>query len=160
MEKTKERTRSDEVDLDLEVEHSADETTSSGGLRSRVAGGASRAFSLRGFVVALAAVAVGMFAGGSIPLLSSIPVVGGLAGLVGVFAATFVLGAVGASRYREVGVAGGVVAGVSTFTDFLLLSFLGVGLLLVAAGAAFGAGVAVAGLYFGRDLRTGLTQDL
>lgn len=160
MERTKERTRTDEVDLDLEVEHSAEEAESAGGLRSRVAGGASRAFSLRSFAVALGVAAVGMFAGGSIPVLSSLPVVGGLAGLLGVFAATFVLGAVGGSRYREVGAAGGVVAGISTFTDFLLLSFLGVGLLLVAAGAAVGVGAAVAGLYFGRDLRKGLTEDL
>jgi len=128
--------------------------------RSAIARGATRVFSPRAFLVALVLAAAGMFLGGSIPLLSSIPLVGNLMGLVGVFVGTFVYGLFSPPRYVETAVAGGLVAGVSFLLNFLLLTVVGIGIPLVAL-AALGGGVAgVLGHYFGRDLRTGLTKQL
>jgi hypothetical protein len=112
-------------------------------------------FSPRAFVLSLLVITAGLLlANAALPLDA-------LAGLVGVFAAAFGIGLLGKGRYREVALAGGVAAGVSTFFDYLLLSFVGgFGVSLAAAGVGAGLLAAAVGFYFGRDLRAGLTMDL
>lgn len=123
---------------------------------ARLRGRAGRVFSPRGFLLALVVLTVGLgLAGVLVPPL--VP----LGGLLGVFVAGFGLGLAGRRRYAEVGVAGAAVSGVALLADYLVFSLLGgLGPSLAAFGAAAGALVAVAGHYFGRDLRTGLTRDL
>jgi hypothetical protein len=85
---------------------------------------------------------------------------GSLAGFVGLLAAGFGFGLLGRRRYVELGLAGGVVGAGASLLDFLTLSLLGAGPLVIAAGAGVGLLAAVVGHYFGRDLRDGLSRDL
>lgn len=140
-----------------------------GGVRRRVGG----LFSVRAFLLALVLCVVGLFVGGAVPI------VGGLTRFLGLFAAAFVLGVVGSRRrYAEVGLAATLASGLgfllATFgtltMPFLVrilarwgfdargLGFAGAGLAGVGAGA--GLVVALAGYYFGRDLRDGLTREV
>lgn len=146
-----------DVDLGLDEEPAADEQRSRdrGGLTDRVATRAKRVFSPRHFFAALALSAVGLVAARTlVPLPAS--------GLLGVFVATFLFGlAVEERRYAEAVVAGGVVAGTSFLFGFLVFTFLGgLGVAPALLGAGLGAVVALAGTYFGRDLRQGLTRDV
>lgn len=122
------------------------------GLRRRVGG----VFSPRGFLLALV-LTLGAFLAAS----AVVPFVGGLAGLLGVFAVGFFLGVLGRRGYLELFVAGAATAGVGLLLDQLVLSVVGgFALPLTAVGATAGAVVAVVGHYFGRDLRDGLTRSL
>ena len=122
-----------------------------GGLRRRVGG----VFSPRTFLLALVVTLGGFLLGGLVPLI------GGVAGLVGIFAAGFLLGVLGQRGYLELFVAGAATAGVGLLLDQLVLSVVGGFAVPVAAvGATAGAVVAVLGHYFGRDLRDGLTRSL
>lgn len=133
----------------------------SGDLRSRAASRAVSVFSPKSFLVAAALAAVGLFVAGSIPILSSLPVVGQLSRLLGVFVGTFAYGAVGGeSRYLEAGAAGGAIAGVAALSNFLAWTLVGVGVPIVAVLAALGVVAGLLGHYFGRDLRAGITADL
>lgn len=141
------------VDLDLDVERETEGESGGGRLPSL------RVFSVRTFLIALVLAVVGLVLGGLVP------VVGVVGRFVGLFAAAFVVGLVAARRsYLEVALAGAVAAGLG-----FLLSALGTALFPVVAdygteiagvGAATGLLVSVAGHYFGRDLRAGLTAEV
>lgn len=159
--RTRERPNGTDTEVTTEVEI-GDGTTAStgtdasaGGLRARALTRAERLFSPRVFVVALLLAAGGLFAASTlVPLPGS--------GLLGVFAATFLLGlAVDNRRYAETALAGGIIAAASTLLDFAVVAFLGgFGVSIAVLAGALGAVVGGLGAYFGRDLRDGLTRDL
>ncbi|WP_380677122.1 hypothetical protein [Salinigranum sp. GCM10025319] len=145
---------------------STSEARSTGFVRSRlpsIGGRLGGLFSVRTFLLALALSVVAVVAGGSIPLLG---VVGRLLGL---FVVAFAVGLVGSERhYVEVGLAGAIASGagfiVSTLTSVFfpfavdLLSEYGV--VVAGVGAGVGTLAALVGHYVGRDLRDGLTREL
>ena len=145
------------VELDLDVERDSAEATTSSGLRGRLP--SVRVFSIRTFLVALALAVAGLVVGGLVP------VVGVVGRFVGLFVAAFAVGLLSARRsYLEVALAGALAAGLG-----FLLSALGTVLVPIVAdygveiagvGAATGLIVSVAGHYFGRDLRAGLTAEV
>lgn len=147
------------------AESSAGSTRSTGssGKSGRI-GVSGRWFSAKAFALALVTVAVGVFA------VSLIPLIGGMVGTAGgVFLAAFLLGLVlSTRRYVETGIAGAAAGAVSTVTSVLGVGFLPIGidylsqwgLPLVAVGGGVGLVLALLGHYFGRDLRTGLSQDI
>jgi hypothetical protein len=117
-------------------------------------------FSARALLVATAVAVVGVVVGGFLPVL------GGLGRAAGLFVATFVYGLVaGRSHYLAVGVGGalaavlGVVLGTVLGTT-LVPVLAGYGPEIAGVGATVGLVVALAGHYFGRDLRAGLTRDV
>ncbi|EMA51092.1 hypothetical protein [Halococcus thailandensis] len=112
-------------------------------------------FSVRTFVVALALTAVGVVLGGFVPIL------GAILRYVGVFFATFALGAASERRhYVEAGLAGALVPAVGTLLDYFALTIGGVGAPVIAVAAGVGLLAGLVGHYFGRDLRDGLTREL
>lgn len=120
-------------------------------------------FSLRAFLLALALTVAGVVVG------ALVPVIGGITRYVGLFVAAFALGLVLSNRhYLESALAGGLAGGLVFVLGTLTTGFLpvGVGLLeeygVGIAGVGVGTGIVVtlAGYYFGRDLRAGLTRDL
>ncbi|MFD1598323.1 hypothetical protein [Halobellus rarus] len=120
-------------------------------------------FSARSFLVVLALSLVGVVAGGSIPL------VGSVGQFFGLFLVAFVVGAVGSRRrYLEVGLAGAIAAGIAFVLGTLTSVFAPVAVQVLAdygvaiAGVGTGAGLlaSLAGHYFGRDLRDGLTREV
>ena len=127
-------------------------------------GVSGRWFSAKAFALALVTVGVGMFVGGLIPLI------GGTIGTAGgVFLAAFLLGlVVSTRRYVETGIAGAAAGATSAVTSVLGVGFLPIGidylqqwgLPLLAVGGGVGLVLALLGHYFGRDLRTGLTEDI
>jgi hypothetical protein len=119
------------------------------GVRER----AGTLFSPARFLLALVLSAVGLFAGGA-----TIPIAGGL---LGVLLGTFLVGLVSERRpVSETAVAGATVVGISTLFDYLVWTLVGVGLPIVAVGAAVGLAVGALGGYLGSDLRDGLTREL
>ena len=156
---------SEEVDA---LADDVDETTDDGGGRlSGVRNRVGRVFSIRGFLLALGVVVAGVVVGGAIGGI--VPFLGTVGRVVGVFAATFLLGAVRSHRqYLEVGVAGAAVAAVLAITSVFSGVFLPVGvewlqqygLALGAIGAGSGAAASLLGYFFGRDLRDGLTKSI
>ncbi len=154
-----ERTTTRDTDeLLAEVETTADEAggepaQASDGptLRERV----GTFFSARAFFIALALVAVGVVLGGFVPVL------GAVLRYVGVFAATLALGAASERRhYLEAGLAGALVPTIGTLLEYFALTIAGVGLPVIATAAGIGLLAGLAGHYFGRDLRDGLTREL
>lgn len=141
-------------DVDTDVTASAEGDSDSGRLGGR--------FSAKALLVSLVAVAVGVGAGGAVP------VVGGLTSLVGVAAATFLLGVLGRSWYLETGLAGGTVVGINFAASLLTTAALPIGLdffqqyglAFGGVGVVLGVALALVGHYFGRDLRDGLTREL
>ncbi|WP_256545591.1 hypothetical protein [Halobellus inordinatus] len=146
---------------------SADDASARGGRLRRVlpsAPGSLRSpFSIRSFLVVLALSVVGVVAGGSIPL------VGSVGQFLGLFVVAFAVGAVGSRRrYLEVGLAGAIAAGLAFVLGTLTSVFAPVAVRILAdygvaiAGVGVGAGLlaSLAGHYFGRDLRDGLTRDV
>ena len=84
-------------------------------------------------------------------------------------AVAFAAGLVGSrSRYLEVGLAGAVAAGAAFLLGTLTSVFAPIagrvladyGVAIVGVGTGAGLLVALAGHYFGRDLRDGLTRDV
>lgn len=167
------RDRDGETEEDLgtvETENtveSSDATESADGrlasLRQRVGG----VFSIRGFLLALGTVGAGVVAGGAVG--GMLPFLGTVGRIVGIVAATFVLGLVRSRRqYLEVGTAGAAFAAVLAVTSVFQGVFLPIGvewlqqygLALGAIGAGSGAVAALLGYYFGRDLRDGLTKSI
>lgn len=115
-----------------------------------------RLFSPRTFLVALGLSVAGMALAGFVLVL------GGLAPLLGAVLAGFLLGLLRERRaYLEVALAGAGTAAVAAVTQELFIAALG-GLGTEIAVVSGGAGLlaAVAGHYFGRDLRAGLTRDV
>jgi hypothetical protein len=132
------------------------EEASSGG---RLAG----LFSPRLFLVALLLSLVAVVAGGAVPI------VGVVGRLVGLFVVAFAIGAVASDRhYLEVGLAGAVASGLgfvvstltSAFFPFAVRLLSEYGIAIAGVGAGVGALAALAGHYFGRDLRDGLSREL
>jgi hypothetical protein len=124
------------------------------------------------FVLVTVALLAGLVAGAAVPILGAVPVVGGALRFVGLFAVAFGIGLVGSRRrYAEVG-AGALLASGLAFVPAIarplvrgIASLVGaspgeVGLLVTGVGAGTGLLVALAGYYFGRDLRDGLTRDV
>lgn len=160
--RTRDRSGGTDGEFDAEFEigddgatTSAETETESGGLRDRLSTRAGRLFSPRLFLLALLLTVGGLFAANTL-----VPLPG--AGLLGVFAATFLFGlAVDERRYAETALAGGIAAGSSTLLDFAVVAFLGgFGVSIAALAGALGAAAGGLGAYFGRDLRDGLTRDL
>lgn len=121
-------------------------------LRSR----AASLFSPRSFLVTAVVALAGYLVIGGIPLI------GAVTKFLGIAAGTFLAGAVGSeSRYVESAAVGTAVAGGAALLNHLTLTvFTGIGVPLVALGALLGLLAGVAGHYFGRDLRAGLTRDI
>jgi hypothetical protein len=122
-------------------------------VRSRLAAPFSSLFSLRLFLVVLGLCLVGMVLGSML-----VPLPG--AGIAGIAVAGFVVGLARSDRrYLELLLAGLVASGVGVVFEYAFVVLIG-GLAPVAFGTAAGAIAAVAGHYFGRDLRHGLLRDL
>lgn len=115
-----------------------------------------RLFSPRTFLFAL-----GLSVGG-MAIAVFVLSLGGLAPLLGALLAGFLLGLLRDRRaYLEVALAGAGTAAVAALTQELfvaLLGNLGAEIAVVSGGAGLLA--AVAGHYFGRDLRDGVTRDV
>jgi len=121
-------------------------------------------FSAKSFAVVVAAVALAVFLGGSIPLIG-----GTIGSAGGVFLAAFLVGLVfSARKYVETGIAGAAAGAGTAVMNVLGIGFLPIGidylqqwgLSLLAVGGGLGLLVALLGHYFGRDLRAGLTQSV
>jgi len=98
-----------------------------------------------------------------------LPLVGGVTRFVGLFVAMFVVGVLAGRRvYAEVAVASAAATALVIVGGLLTSAFFPIAAdFLARHGVAFGVGAAVLGLivgvagyYFGRDLRAGLTQSL
>jgi len=114
-------------------------------------------FSPKAFLGALVGLAILAGVGRSV-----VPVVSGIGGLLGAFAGAFFVGLVSSKRrYAETGVAGALLGAISAIPGFIAF---GLGLQSVATIAAIGGAVglivALLGVYFGRDLRDGLSRDI
>ncbi|RQG98831.1 DUF456 domain-containing protein [Natrarchaeobius oligotrophus] len=112
-------------------------------------------FSPKGFLALVLLAGVGLFAGQTV-----LPI-GGVGRFVGLFAVAFAVGLVTSKRrYLEFSAAG-VSTGVATTLLFEFpLAVAGSARALVAMGAVAGLVAALAGYYFGRDLRDGLVRDV
>lgn len=158
-ERTDQLTRTRDSQVDDPSEHDAagsssertfdvDERTT-GGIRDRL----TTLFSPTYFLLALVLSIVGLVVGsGTVPFAG---------GLVGVLLAGFAVGLISSHRpAAETAAAGAAVVGASTFLDYIVWTFVGIGLPIVAIGAVLGLGVGGLGGYLGSDLRDGLTRDL
>ncbi|WP_135535685.1 MULTISPECIES: DUF456 domain-containing protein [Halostella] len=155
-ERTDQISRSSE---EVSVDESLGDTFESDGLRTGATGsdeeegGLEQWFSPQAFLLSAILLTVGLVGGGT-----AIPLFGRPAGMLLV---AFAFGlASGERRYGEVGLAGVVVGGLASLLRNAVLTIAGVGLPLVAVSAVVGGLAAVVGLYFGRDLRDGLTRDI
>lgn len=114
--------------------------------------GVRRWFSPRFFLLSAVLLAVAVVGGSTVPVFGR---------PLGLFLVSFALGLVSSERrYAEVGLAGVAVGGVGSLLRNAVLTLTGVGLPLVAVSAAVGGVAALAGVYFGRDLRDGLTREV
>lgn len=116
-------------------------------------------FSPRTFLVVLVVSVAGLVVGGSLP------VVGLVGRFVGLFVVAFAVGLLAnRRRYVEVGVAGGLASGLGFVLGSLATPLFPVvaqyGVEIAGVGTTAGVLVSLAGHYFGRDLRDGLTRDL
>jgi len=153
----------DDIGSDAADRSEPTQEASSGGRIRGALSGVGPSFSLRSFLVVLVASLAGVIAGGSIPI------VGSIGRFLGLFAVAFGAGVVGSrSRYLEVGLAGAAAAGVAFLLGTLTSIFAPVavriladyGVAIVGVGTGAGLLLALAGHYFGRDLRDGLTRDV
>ena len=162
-ERTEERTRERSTGVDLDALSELDEgdrygdaPTEAGGRLDRLRERLGSLFSLRSFLFGLITTVVGAVAFGLV-----IPFFGSVAALGGVFAVAFAFGALGGRRrYLELGLAGAATAAIGTLTEFLVVTLVGGSQLLVVFGAGSGLLAALAGHYFGRDLRSGMTREV
>lgn len=145
--------------VETDLGESATETTTSrsltGRVRNRLTAPVSGLFSPRAFLYLFVVTFVAsLLAGLVLPL-------GGAAGLLGIAAAAFGAGLVGdRRRYLELALAGGFTAGLGALLNNLVLTAFGLGVPLIVVGVGAGTLAGVAGHYFGRDLRDGLTRDI
>lgn len=114
-------------------------------------------FSPKAFLGALVGLAILAGVGRSV-----VPVVSGIGGLLGAFAGAFLVGLVSSKRrYAETGAAAALLGAISAVPGFIAF---GLGLqsvaTIAAVGGAVGLVVALLGVYFGRDLRDGLSKDI
>lgn len=142
-----------DVDPGAGPEPDPDSASATDRVRSRLAAPFSSLFSLRLFLVALALCIVGMVLGSTL-----VPLPG--TGLAGIAVAGFVVGLAREDRrYLELLLAGTVASGAGVVFEYALVVLVG-GFAPVAFGTAAGAIAAVAGHYFGRDLRQGLVREV
>ncbi|ELY50499.1 hypothetical protein [Natronococcus jeotgali] len=151
-----------EVDADSSADASAAAPTNAGATedassRSRLPSlprpSLGARFSPKGFLALVAALGVGLVAGGL-----AVPIAGEL---VGTFAVAFAIGlATSKRRYLEVGAAGAAVGGIAAVASNAVLAVAGSGRAVLAVGVAAGLVACLVGYYFGRDLRNGLFRDL
>lgn len=156
--------------VELETDDETDEpeaSTDAGGRFSGVRRRIARIFSIRTFLVAVLAVGAGVVVGGVVG--GAIPFLGTVGRLLGIVAASFLLGLARSRRqYLEVIAAGAIVAVLAVLSSSLTGAFLPVGvsvlqeygIALAGAGAGSGAVASLLGYYFGRDLRDGLTRSV
>jgi len=120
-------------------------------------------FSAKGFLLTALTLVAGLVVG------SAVPLVGGITRYVGLFVAAFALGLARSRRaYLETAIGGAIAAGGAFLLGTLATGSLLVGTNLLAdygvpvagVGVTVGVLLSVAGLYFGRDLRRGLTRDV
>lgn len=143
------RTRSRAAEAEHEASLDGVGADAESGVRER----AGALFSPARFLLAFMLSAAGLLVGSAL-----IPIAGGP---VGVLVGTFVVGLASERRpLAETGVAGAAVLGASTLFDYPVWTLVGVGLPIVAVGAAVGLAVGALGGYFGTDLRDGLTREL
>lgn len=114
-------------------------------------------FSPKAFLGALVGLAILAGVGRSV-----VPIVSGIGGLLGAFAGAFLVGLVSSKRrYAETGAAGALLGAISAVPGFIAF---GLGIQSVATIAAVGGLVGLVigllGVYFGRDLRQGLSKDI
>ncbi|ELZ07543.1 hypothetical protein [Natrialba aegyptia] len=108
-------------------------------------------FSPKAFLALVVTLGAGLFAGDAV-----IPIAGQM---IGIFATAFLVGLITSKRrYLEL-TAAGASAGAITSLDPVYVA-LGAGRTLIAIGVAMGLVASVAGYYFGRDLRDGLSRDV
>lgn len=154
-----ERDRQLQRDVETGVEGgtgpSPDEATTGDQMRTRIRKGAGKIVTVRGLVVSLVVVTA------SVLLVDQILPLGGVGTVLGAVVGAFLYG-VGSDvrHYVELALAGATVGGASALLGNLVLSLVGAGVPMIALGAGASALAAVAGHYFGRDLRDGLTRDL
>jgi hypothetical protein len=175
-ERTDQRTRDRDTsaDLDLGLDDETDGTTdlssgfgieqessvesdSSGGIRGRISERLDSIFSIESFgITLLVTVVMAFVAGAFIPFVPD-----NVSGLLGVFGAGFALGAASSDRhYLEVAAATLLAGAITALLSSLKLTLLGMGMPLIALGAGASGVAGVAGYYFGRDLRTGLSKEI
>jgi len=144
-----------DVEAGPDDRHAAEAASTTGRLRDRLRPSVGGFFSVRTFLTLFVLTAAAMlFAGAVLPL-------GGIGGLFGIAAGAFGAGVLSdRRRYLESALAGAGSAGLGWLLGNLMITALGFGIPIVAVGAGAGALVAVAGHYFGRDLRDGLTRDI
>jgi len=118
-------------------------------------------FAPKAFLLALALAVAGVVVGGAVPVVGAVARYGGL------LAAGFALGLIsGPRRYVEAGAAGGLAAGagflLSALSSLPWLAAVSaeVGVAVAGVGVSVGALCTLAGHYFGRDLRAGLTREV
>lgn len=144
----------------LTEEFGGDETDAEAGsdgvVRSRVPSLES-VFSPRTFLTRAVLLLVGAFGAGFLPFVGGV-----LAVALGVFGMAFLIGAVaGDGRYIETATAGGLLGGaLALMQSFSIAIASGGGARLASVGIGVGLVASLLGLYFGRDLRAGLTKDL
>jgi energy-converting hydrogenase Eha subunit C len=136
-------------------EETVETATASESVRSRLRSPFGGVFSLSQFLLTL------VLTVGAMVLAGTVLPIPGISGLVGIGLVGAVFGlASESSRYLELAVAGATASGVGTLLNYFVLTALGIGVPVVAVGAAAGVVAGVLGHYLGRDLRDGLTRDL
>ncbi|PSQ44548.1 hypothetical protein BRD17_03630 [Halobacteriales archaeon SW_7_68_16] len=134
-------------DEGTDAETETTETGTDESLRSRLGG----LFSPRSFLGVSIVLLLGATIGSILPT--------GVGTALGMVVGGFLIGLLGERRrYVETAVSGVAVGGLLSIADLRLLVIGGVPLLALGAGIGFAA--ALIGVYFGRDLRTGLTRDI
>ncbi len=99
---------------------------------------------------------LGVFLVGLVPLVPAV-----VTSILGIFVGVFLYGTVARdSRYVESGLAGVLVGAGSALWSYFPLSVLGASTTLLGIGVVGGLVAGIAGHYFGRDLRDGMTRDI
>jgi hypothetical protein len=146
-----------EEDFGEESTPSAAESESSEGFLASRLPALESVFSPRSFLVRAVVLLLGAIGAGVVPLVGGI-----LAVALGVFGAAFLLGAVSdESRYLETTTAGAALGGLLALArSFSIAIASGGATRLAGVGLGVGLVASLLGLYFGRDLRKGLTKDI
>lgn len=142
------------------VEDDADASTSGGdggGLFDSLVPSLESIFSPRTFLLRAVLLLVGAFGAGFLPFVGGV-----LAVALGVFGVAFLIGLVASEgQYLETVTAGGLMGGALALVSSFSIAIASGGTSRVASvGIGVGLVASLLGLYFGRDLRNGLTQDI
>ncbi|ELY88808.1 hypothetical protein [Natrialba taiwanensis] len=109
-------------------------------------------FSPKAFLALVLTIGAGLFAVDAV-----LPIAGKM---IGIFATAFLVGLITSKRrYLELTAAGASAGAITPLADPVYVA-LGAGRTLIAIGVAIGLVASVAGYYFGRDLRDGLSRDV